>query len=103
MIPRVIPMFTKLWKANHDTTPAATNRPNGSVARAAIRMPRQSTTPRARMMPDAPTRPSSSPATVNTKSVCCSGMNRPCVWEPWNSPLPVRPPEPMAMRACWVL
>ena len=53
------------------------------------------------MMPPAPTKPSSSPATVNTKSVCCSGTNLPFVWLPWNSPVPTRPPEPIAILA-WV-
>ena len=96
-------MLTKLWKANQQTTPAATSRPKASSAREAIRSPRHSTTPSSPMIDPAPTRPSSSPATVNTKSVCCSGMNRPVVWVPWNSPLPVSPPEPMAIRACRVL
>ena len=53
--------------------------------------------------PARPTKPSSSPATVKMKSVCCSGTNRPLVWVPWNSPVPNRPPEPIAMRAWLVL
>ena len=51
----------------------------------------------------APTRPSSSPATVKMKSVCCSGTKPARVCDPWNSPCPNRPPLPTAMRACSVL
>ncbi len=54
-------------------------------------------------MAAAPRKPSSSPATVKTKSVCCSGTNCPVVCVPWNRPLPVRPPEPIAILACAVL
>ena len=103
MIPSVIPMLTKLWNASHATTPAATSRPKTSVAREAIRSPRHSTTPSRASSVDAPSSPSSSPATVKMKSVCCSGMKFPRVCVPSNSPLPNTPPEPIAMRAWLVL
>ena len=51
----------------------------------------------------APTNPSSSPATVKMKSVCCSGTNWPWVCAPWNSPCPSTPPEPIAICACRTL
>ena len=50
----------------------------------------------------APTSPSSSPATVKTKSVCCSGTNPDWVCEPWKRPCPNKPPLPIAIRA-WVV
>ena len=53
------------------------------------------------MIVAAPMKPSSSPATVKMKSVCCSGMNLPLVCVPWNSPEPLNPPDPIAMRACF--
>ena len=55
------------------------------------------------MIRPAPTKPSSSPATVKTKSVCCSGTNWPVVCVPWNRPWPSSPPEPIAIRAWLVL
>ena len=55
------------------------------------------------MTTPAPTSPSSSPATVKMKSVCCSGTNPDRVCEPSNSPCPKSPPLPIAIRACSVL
>ena len=40
-------------------------------------------------------KPSSSPATEKTKSVCWYGMNPPWVWRPSKSPWPCHPPEPI--------
>ncbi len=96
-------MFSKLWKANQATIPAATTVPYSSVVSRAMRQARHRRTPSRTMISPAPTKPSSSPATVKTKSVCCSGTNWPVVCEPWKRPAPVRPPEPMAMRAWLVL
>ena len=73
MMPRHMPMFWKAWKPNQQAMPAAAMRPNTSSVRAAIASARQSTMPSSAMIRPAPTRPSSSPATVKTKSVCCSG------------------------------
>jgi len=42
--PTVIPTLMKVWKANHDTSPAASTWANGSLARRAIRRPRKNTT-----------------------------------------------------------
>ena len=103
MMPSVIPMFSNDWKANQAMIPAATTVPYSSVVSRAIRQARHSTTPSSTMIRPAPRKPSSSPATVKTKSVCCSGTNWPVVWEPWKSPLPVSPPEPIAIRAWLVL
>ena len=55
------------------------------------------------MTTPAPTRPSSSPATVKMKSVCCSGTKPDLVCEPLKSPWPNTPPLPIAIRACSVL
>ena len=46
-----------------------------------------------------PAKPSSSPATVKMKSVCCSGTKWPPVCPPWNSPRPNMPPDPMVISA----
>ena len=81
-------MFSNAWNVNQQTTPTATSRPNMSSARAAMRSPRHSTMPTRITSSADPMNPSSSPATVNTKSVCCSGTNKPLVCVPWNSPLP---------------
>ena len=89
MIPSVMPMFSNIWKVNQQTIPVATSRPNRSSARSAIRHARHSTTPSSTMIAAAPTKPSSSPATVKMKSVCCSGTNLPLVCVPWNRPVPV--------------
>lgn len=103
MMPSVIPMFSNAWKANQAMMPAATIVPYSSVVSRAIRQARHRTTPRRTRISPAPRKPSSSPATVKTKSVCCSGTNWPVVWVPWKRPVPVSPPEPMAMRAWLVL
>ena len=86
-------MFSNAWNVNQHTIPVATRRPNMSSARSAIRIARHSTMPeqhddrrRCRRSP------SSSPATVKMKSVCCSGTNLPLVCVPWNSPEPLSPP-----------
>ena len=73
MMPRHIPMFWKAWKPNQQAMPAAASRPKTSSVRAAIASARQMTMPSSAISRPAPTRPSSSPATVKTKSVCCSG------------------------------
>ncbi len=73
MIPRHIPMFWKAWNPSQQAIPEAATRPNTSSAREAMTSARQITTPSSAIRMPAPTRPSSSPATVNTKSVCCSG------------------------------
>ena len=103
MMPRHMPMFWNAWKPNQQAIPAAATRPNTSSARRAISSARQSTSASSAITTPAPTRPSSSPATVNTKSVCCSGTNPDWVWEPSNSPWPKTPPLPIAIRACSTL
>src|SRR5450755_2104252 len=55
--------------------------------------PRHSTKPSKATMTEQPTKPSSSPATVKMKSVCCSGTKPPLVWAPWPSPTPSSPPR----------
>ncbi|MNN61221.1 hypothetical protein D3C81_1764480 [compost metagenome] len=44
-----------------------------------------------------PIQPNSSLSTENAKSVVCSGMKFKCDCEPNPQPLPVSPPEPMAI------
>jgi hypothetical protein len=79
MMPTVMPMLTKAWKASRATTPAASRAPKGSRATAAMRRPRQSSSPSRAM---APAKPSSSPITVEMKSVFCSGTYWRLVWVP---------------------
>ena len=50
------------------------------------------------MTPAAPTKPHSSPATENTKSVCWNGIEPLWVCGPWNRPCPNQPPWPIAIR-----
>ena len=95
-------MFWNAWKPNQQAIPAPARRPNMSSARAAMRIARQSSTKNSTISAAAPTSPSSSPATVKTKSVCCSGTKPDWVCEPWNSPWPNKPPLPIAIRA-WVV
>ena len=102
MMPRHIPMFWKVWKANQQAMPAAATRPNMSSACLEMYSARHSTTAKSRISTPAPIRPSSSPATVKTKSVCCSGTKRERVWEPSKRPCPNRPPLPIAILA-WVV
>ena len=102
MMPRHIPMFWKVWKANQQAMPAAATRPNMSSACIEMCSARHSSTANSRISTPAPISPSSSPATVKMKSVCCSGTNRERVCEPSNSPWPNRPPLPIAIRA-WVV
>ena len=96
-------MFWNAWKPNQQAMPAAASRPKTSSVRAAIASARQITTPSSAISTPAPTRPSSSPATVKTKSVCCSGTNPARVCEPSKSPWPNSPPLPTAIRACSTL
>ena len=96
-------MFWNAWKPNQQAIPAAATRPKTSVDRAEIASARQITTPSRAIRTPAPTRPSSSPATVKMKSVCCSGTKPARVCEPWNRPWPKSPPLPTAIRACSVL
>ena len=44
-----------------------------------------------------PRNPSSSAKTEKIKSVDCSGTKSSCDWEPFVRPLPVKPPEPIAI------
>ena len=88
-------MLTKLWKANQQTMPAARRVPNGSSAQrdpqaAPQHDAEQGEQPRRRREG-----PSSSPATVKMKSVCCSGTKRPAVCVPSNRP------SPRARRSRW--
>jgi hypothetical protein len=103
MIPTHIPMFWNAWKPNQQAMPAAAIRPKTSSLRAAIASARQMMMPSSAIRKAAPTRPSSSPATVKTKSVCCSGTKPELVCEPSKSPWPKRPPLPTAIRACSTL
>ncbi len=103
MIPRFMPMFSNACSPNQSTTPLATSRPNRSRARNAMVSPRHSTTASSPSRTHTPTKPSSSPATENTKSVWLNGTKPPWVWLPWPSPRPSSPPAPIAIRACWVL
>ena len=96
-------MFWNAWKPNQQAMPAAQTRPKTSSARRAMTRARQITTHSSAMSTPAPSSPSSSPATVKTKSVCCSGTNPARVWEPSKSPWPSRPPLPIAIRACSTL
>ena len=74
MMPRHMPTFWKAWKPNQQAMPAAATRPNTSSARGGDRQrPPDHHRRAAAISRPAPTRPSSSPATVKTKSVCCSG------------------------------
>ena len=96
-------MFWNAWKPNQQAIPAAAIRPKVSSVWKAMTRARQITTPSSAMRTPAPTRPSSSPATVKMKSVCCSGTKPERVWDPSNSPCPNSPPLPTAIRACSVL
>ncbi len=96
-------MFWKAWNPSQQAMPAAAIRPKTSSVRTAIRRQRHSTTPSSTISSPAPTRPSSSPATVKMKSVCCSGTNPDWVCDPPNRPCPNRPPLPMAIRDCSTL
>ena len=53
--------------------------------------------------PAEPTNPHSSPTVQNMKSVLCSGTILNLVWVPWRSPLPLSPPEPIAILDWWTL
>ena len=44
-----------------------------------------------------PKKPNSSPNALKIKSVCCSGINCKFVSLPFNKPVPIRPPEPIAI------
>ena len=80
--------------------PKATRLAKESLARVATRMIRRNRKRKRTNAVVTPRNPSSSPTTAKMKSVCCSGRNAsrfcvPCVY-----PLPVRPPEPIAIRDC---
>ena len=62
--PRVMPIFSNVWKANQATTPIATKRPNGSVVLLAILKPRIMIVINKIKIKLLPTKPVSSPATV---------------------------------------
>ena len=98
--PRVIPIFSNIWNENHAMTPVQTNRPKGSGVLRAIEKARINKIRYKIKINPLPTNPSSSPATVKIKSVCCSGTNRPLVCGPSNNPVPSNPPEPTVIRAC---
>jgi hypothetical protein len=98
-----MPMFWKAWKPNQQAMPPAAMRPNMSSVSAEIASARQMTTASRAISSPAPTSPSSSPATVKMKSVCCSGTKPERVCEPSNRPWPKRPPLPTAIRACSTL
>ncbi len=66
-------MFTNACTAIIVVSPSATNDPNVSSARIAIRRPRHAMRQKQISTPVAPTRPSSSPMTAKMKSVCGSG------------------------------
>ena len=66
-------MFWKAWNPNQQAMPAAATRPKTSSARRAMASARQMHDHSRASARPAPSRPSSSPATVKTKSVCCSG------------------------------
>ena len=100
MMPIVIPTFSKTWNTNIDSTPTQISVPSGSRASWAVRQIRQAMIDRRASRVPAPMKPSSSPTAVKMKSVCCSGTMSSRVWVPLNRPVPVRPPEPMAILAC---
>ncbi len=79
-------MFWKAWKPNQQAMPAAATRPKTSSAWRAMTRARQMTRDSSAISRPAPSSPSSSPATVKTKSVCCSGTKPERVCEPWNRP-----------------
>ena len=99
MMPMVMPTLTNVWKMNQIATPDATSMPNMSSAIWAARIARNTTMPSRPTMTAAPTKPSSSPATVKMKSVWTEGTKLPPVNVPWNRPSPCRPPEPTAILA----
>ena len=103
MMPRHIPTFWNAWKPNQQAIPAAATRPKTSSVAHAMASARQMTTPSSPIRIADPTRPSSSPATVKMKSVCCSGTKPARVCEPSKSPWPKSPPLPTAIRACSTL
>jgi hypothetical protein len=74
--PIVMPMLTKAWKANQDTTRP---RPALRTVPGVGRDPQAAPDDESQHQQDdpAPAKPSSSPATVKTKSVCCSGTYSP--------------------------
>ncbi len=90
-------MFSKAWTPIHTATPTATRRPKAS-ARRATTAARATMNPMSRMIPRAPTKPSSSPATEKMKSVSWKGIRPDWVWLPWKRPSPSRPPEAIAIR-----
>ncbi len=51
----------------------------------------------------ATTNPISSPITENMKSVVFGYKNPNCVWFPFNNPIPVSPPAPIANLDCIIL
>jgi hypothetical protein len=93
--PVTAPRLISVCRPNHDTIPAASNRPNTSFALAAIRTPAKISAPNATRTTSSPNRPSSSPRIEKMKSVCAFGTY--ChFWREAPSPTPIQPPEPSA-------
>ncbi len=103
IMPRLMPTFSNTWKPIMQRTPTHIRRPTGSRASCAVRQIRQTIPASRSSRSPAPAKPSSSPATVKMKSVCCSGTEPPLVSGPSKSPLPVNEPEAIAICACRVL
>jgi hypothetical protein len=100
MIPMVIPMFTKTWKRKMVETPTAIRTPNRSREMVATWRMRQTSRKKSKRSTMLPTKPTLSARLEKMKSVWSSGR-KPRFASVWASrPLPVIPPEPIAILDC---
>ena len=94
-----MPMFSKVWKTTVEATPKQTSMDIVLPERRPICTQRMTIIMSSRMTRQAPMRPSSSPTTAKMKSVCLPGMALDWLWVPSPRPVPVSPPEAMAILA----
>jgi hypothetical protein len=73
MIPMVIPTLMNIWNAHSATIPQASNVPNESRDKVAMRSARQINRAKRPSSVAEPRNPSCSPTAVKMKSVCCWG------------------------------
>ena len=95
--PMTMPTFTMSWKMIIEASPAANSVPNGSRERQPDTRIRHRSSANRPNRTIAPMKPSSSARIANTKSVVWTGRKSPCAWVPFVRPLPIQPPEPMAI------
>lgn len=99
--PSMAPMFTNAWAVIIITSPTIMSLPNGSEILEAIFSPRVAKNTKRIMSTVAPVNPNSSASTAKIESPIGSGKKL-NFWTLWPNPRPNIPPDPMAIKDCWI-